>query len=229
MEKNEENKLMSIRDMIYEVKGQKVMLDSDLAELYGVEVKRLNEAVKRNIKRFPLDFMFQLTGEEWDILRSQIVIAKEDNVNLKSQIVISSLRSQFVTSNENNADMKSQFTTSSLRSQIATAKNLNKVRFNPYVFTEQGVAMLSSVLHSEQAIEANIQIMRAFVQMRHYVLAQGGSSEETAKLHKLLMLHIDNCDYKFTEHDKTIEQIIEALNNLIEKPKPAIKIGFGVD
>jgi len=91
------------------------------------------------------------------------------------------------------------------------------------------VAMLSSVLHSEQAIEANIQIMRAFVQMRHYVLAQGGSSEEAAKLHKLLMLHIDNCDYKFTEHDKTIEQIIDALNNLIEKPKPAIKIGFGVN
>jgi len=221
MKKNEEKKLMPIQDMIYEVRGQKVMLDSDLAELYEVEVKRLNEAVKRNIKRFPLDFMFQLTGEEWDILRSQIATSKEDVSILKYQNGTLSLRSQFVISNENNTDLKSQ---------IATSNNIRGGRrYMPYVFTEQGVAMLSSVLHSEQAIEANIQIMRAFVQMRHYVLAQGGSSEEAAKLHKLLMLHIDNCDYKFTEHDKTIEQIIEALNNLIEKPKPAIKIGFGVD
>jgi hypothetical protein len=190
--------------MIYEVRGQKVMLDSDLAELYEVEVKVMNQAVKRNITRFPLDFMFQLTGEEWDILRSQIA-----------------------TSNEDASILKSQFVTSSLRSQIVTSNNIRGGRrYMPYVFTEQGVAMLSSVLHSEQAIEVNIQIMRAFVQIRHYVLAQGRSSEEAAKLHKLLMLHIDNCDYKFTEHDKTIEQIIEALNNLIEKPKPARRIGF---
>jgi len=220
MEKmTEENKLMPIQDMIYEVRGQKVMLDSDLAELYRVPTHRLNEAVKRNIKRFPLDFMFQLTGEEWDILRSQFATTKEEASNLISQFAISSLQSQITTAKEDASILKSQIVTSSWGGK----------RKLPYVFTEQGVAMLSSVLHSEQAIEANIQIMRAFVQMRHYVLAQGGSSEETAKLHKLLMLHIDNCDYKFTEHDKTIEQIIEALNNLIEKPKPAIKIGFGVD
>ena len=172
---------LNIENLIHEIRGQKVMLDRDLADLYKVEVKRLNEAVKRNIKRFPLDFMFQLTDEECFILRSQIA-------------------------------------TSSF--------NHGGRRYNPFVFTEQGVAMLSSVINSEQAIEVNINIMRAFVQLRQFVLSQSGSNEQIAKLSKLLMLHIDNCDYKFTEYDETIGQVIEALNNLIEKPKETIKIGF---
>jgi hypothetical protein len=100
------------------------MLDSDLAALYGVELKAMNQAVKRNIGRFPSDFMFQLTQDEWDILRSQFVISNEGN---------------------------------SLRSQIVTSKSSRGGRrYAPYVFTEQGVSMLSSVINSECAIEVNI-------------------------------------------------------------------------
>ncbi|MCL2197261.1 MAG: ORF6N domain-containing protein [Treponema sp.] len=193
----EENNVIPVQNMIYEIRNQKVMLDSDLAGLYRVEVKVMNQAVKRNIIRFPSDFMFQLEQAEWDILRSQFVTAKENESNLKSQ--------------------------------IATAKKFEKIRYLPYVFTEQGVSMLSSVIHSEQAIKVNIQIMRAFVQLRHYVLSQTSSNEQISELHKLLMLHIDHCDYKFTEHDKSINQIIKALNNLMEKPKPTGKIGFHPD
>jgi len=86
--------------------------------------------------------------------------------------------------------------------------------------------MLSSVLNSQKAIDVNISIMRAFVKLRYYALAQGGSDEQIAELRKLLMLHIDNCDNKFTEYNKTINQIIVALNNLIEKPKETKRIGF---
>ena len=182
MEKtNEENKLIPIQDMIYEIRGLKVMIDRDLADLYGVEVKRLNEAVKRNIRRFPPDFIFQLTDEEWSILRSQNATLKYDR------------------------------------------------KYNPFVFTEHGILMLSSVIRSDQAIDVNINIMRAFVQMRHYMLTQSSSSEQSAELRRLLMLHIDTCDYKFYEYDETIGQIMETLNNLTEKPKPARRIGFGAD
>ena len=113
------NQLKAIESKIFELRGQKVMLDRDLAQMYGVETRILNQAVKRNISRFPEDFMFQLNEEEWR--------------NLKSQIVISSW---------------------------------GGVRKNPLAFTEQGVAMLSSVLKSEIAIQVNIAIMRAFVSVR---------------------------------------------------------------
>ena len=177
----EKKNVKRIKELIYEIRGQKVMLDQDLAKLYEVEVKRLNEAVKRNIKRFPDDFMFQLIDDEW-----------------------SNLRSQFATS----------------------SYSYGGRRYNPYVFTEQGVAMLSSVINSERAIEVNISIMRAFVQLRCFVNSQINSNEQITQLRKLLMLHIDNCDYKFTEYDETIEYIIEALNNLIEKPPKTRTIGF---
>ena len=114
----------AIKSKIHTVRGQRVMLDKDLASLYGVEVRVLNQAVKRNIKRFPEDFMFQLNAEEWEILKSH-----------------------FVTSSWGGA------------------------RKVPYAFTEQGVAMLSSVLKSETAIEVNIRIMRAFVAVRQYLTA----------------------------------------------------------
>lgn len=114
----------AIKSKIYTIRGQRVMLDKDLATLYGVEVRVLNQAVKRNIKRFPEDFMFQLNAEEWEILKSH-----------------------FVTSSWGGA------------------------RKVPYAFTEQGVAMLSSVLKSEAAIEVNIRIMRAFVAVRQYLTA----------------------------------------------------------
>lgn len=116
------NEIKEIKSKIYNIRGMQVMLDKDLAELYGVEVKRLNESVKRNSKRFPADFMFQLDKEEWKILKSQIAT-----------------------------------------SSWGGARTL------PYAFTEQGVAMLSSVLRSDTAIEVNIRIMRTFVSVRQYV------------------------------------------------------------
>jgi ORF6N domain. len=158
--------------MIYEIRGQKVMLDRDLADLYGVELKVMNQAVKRNIGRFPSDFMFQLTDDEWK-----------------------NLRSQFVTFNKDTR------------------------KYKPYAFTEQGVSMLSSVINSERAIEVNINIMRTFVQLRHYVLAKSDTNEQIAELRKLLMLYIE-------KNDKRVNDIIIALNNLIAHPPKTKKIGF---
>ena len=123
---------------IYTVRGLNVMLDSDLAELYGVETKVLNQAVKRNSNRFPDDFMFQLTLEE-----------------------VERLRSQFVTSNMTATN------SGTLRSQIGTSNTGRGGRsYLPYAFTEQGVAMLSGVLRSERAVQVNIAIMRAFISLR---------------------------------------------------------------
>ena len=114
----------------------------------------------------------------------------------------------------------------SLRSQFVISKsNRGGRRYAPYVFTEQGVSMLSSVINSERAIEVNINIMRAFVKLRHYVLSQS-KDQQIAELQKILMLHIENSDYKFSKHDKAIEKIITALNNLIEKPPKTKTIGF---
>ena len=176
------NELAQIQDMIHEIRGQKVMLGNDLATLYQVEVKDLNRAVKRNIQRFPEDFMFQLTNEEW-------------------------------------VDLKRQMSASSLRCQNGTAKMVEKMRYNPYVFAEQGIAMLSGLLNSDIAINANIQIMRAFVNLRHYVLSQGGTNEQIAELRKLLMLYIE-------KNDKRVNEIIIVLNKLIQKPIETKKIGF---
>jgi len=115
--------LQVIQSKIYEIRGKKVMLDRDLAELYQVETKVLNQAVKRNIKRFPHDFMFQLSPEEWELLKSQ-----------------------FVTSNTRGG-----------------------IRYMPFAFTEQGLAMLSGILNSDIAIQVNINIMRAFVAIRQLI------------------------------------------------------------
>ena len=165
-----------IENKIFVIRNQKVMIDRDLAELYGVETKKLNQAVKRNSTRFPENFMFQLTKEEWLNLRSQIVTFKNDSR-----------------------------------------------KFLPYVFTEQGVAMLSSVLNSERAIQINIQIMNTFVKLRQYALAQTSKENELVELKKMLMLHIENTDNKLAQHDKAIGQIINVLNNLIETPKETKK------
>jgi phage regulator Rha-like protein len=175
--------LTKIQKRIFIIREKRVMLDSDLAELYEVEVKRLNEAVKRNLKRFPDDFMFRLTKNEF-------------------------------------AEV------------VANCDHLQNQKFRPTLpnaFTEQGVAMLAAVLNSQKAIDVNIQIMRAFVKMRQYVLSKSDKNSQIAELRKLLMLHIENTDHKLLEHDKTIEQIIIALNNLIEKPPKTKRIGFGVD
>jgi phage regulator Rha-like protein len=157
------------------VRGNRVILDSDLASLYGVETKNLNLQVKRNICRFPKDFMFQLTKEEV------------------------------------------------LRLQIATSKQGGR-RYLPHVFTEQGVAMLSSVLNSKRAIQVNIAIMRAFVRMREILL----TNKDLAAKIEALELKYKNHDLKLEEYDKYIGAIFEAIKQLMTPPsvseKP--KIGF---
>jgi hypothetical protein len=134
-----------IESKIYEIRGHRVMLDFELSELYEVETRSLNQAVKRNKKRFPSDFMFQLTNDEWQFLRSQIVI-----------------------SNDNNPP-KPTTTKGSLRSQIVTS-NRGGTRYRPFAFTEHGVTMLASVLNSDKAIQMNIAIVKAFITLRSFVV-----------------------------------------------------------
>ncbi len=199
---NEEITPILVESKIFLIRGKQVMIDRDLAELYGVETKRITEAVKRNIERFPEEFRFQLTMAEHDFLRSQIATSKTDEIILKSQIVTSK------------------------GERIETRGGR---QYLPYVFTEQGVAMLSAVLHSETAVQVSIRIMNAFVQLRHYVSSQIVKTDdkaELAEIRRLLLLHIDHCDKKFSEQDRKINQIIQVLNNLIDEPKSERKIGF---
>ena len=112
-----------------------------------------------------------------------------------------------------------------LRSQFVTFKNDIR-KFKPYTFTEHGVLMLSNVLRSKRATAISIQIVEAFVKLRDYALSQVGTNEQIAELRRLLMLHIENTDNKLSEHDEAISQIIQALNNLIEKPPKSKPIGF---
>lgn len=192
-----------VESKIFLIRGKQVMIDRDLAELYGVETRAINQAVKRNLERFPEEFRFQLTSEEYEFLRSQFATLNEDTSSSRSQSVI--------------LDKDSE----SMR-----GKNL---KYLPYVFTEQGVAMLSAVLHSPTAIQVSIRIMDAFVKLRHYVSSQIVKTDdkaELAEIRRLLLLHIDHCDKKFSEQDKKINQIIQVLNNLIEEPKSKRKIGF---
>ena len=187
---------VAIESLIYEIRGQKVMLDRDLARLYGVETKVLNQAVKRNIKRFPEDFMFQLNNEEF--------------TNLMSQIVTSSW---------------------------------GGIRKLPYVFTEQGVAMLSGLLNSDTAIEVNIRIMRTFAAIRKYIFTNRQISAELeavkAKLELLERNDEDNLEAindlseDMRREIDTIYQAIAALSvKQIDAPEPPRqKIGFktGID
>jgi len=116
-----------------------------------------------------------------------------------------------------------------LRSQFVTANNISKVRYLPYAFTEHGVLMLTNVLNSEKAINMSIKIIRVFDKLRKYALKQTSNDIRIAELQKLLMLHIENTDYKLLEHDKTLEQIIIALNNLIDQPPKTKRIGFNAE
>jgi len=154
--------LEQIQHKIFTIRGQKVMFDFDLAELYAVETKVLKQAVRRNIERFPEDFMFQISNEEFETLRSQIVTS-----------------------------------------------NKGGTRYMPFVFTEQGVAMLSGILKSKKAIEINIAIMRAFVVIRQYALSHKDLTEKLSKLEE-----------KF---DKKFADIAEALNYLLEKDNKEIE------
>ncbi len=151
------------------VRGHNVMLDSDLARLYGVPPKVLNQAVKRNRNRFPVDFMFQLTAEEYKALRSQIVTLEPGRGQHR--------------------------------------------KYAPHVFTEQGVAMLSSVLHSERAVQVNISIMRTFVRLR-----------ELMSTHKDLARRLDALE---RQYDAQFRSVFDAIRKLMEPPRrPARRIGF---
>ena len=201
--------LQTLKSMIYKIRGYQVMLDADLAKIYQVETKRLNEAVKRNIARFPPEFMFQLTKAEYDNLMSQFATSKDKDKNLKSQ---------FATSKDKDKNLMSQIVTSSWGGR----------RKLPFAFTEHGVIMLSSVLNSKIATRINIAVVKAFIEMRRYIAKP--FRKKLNDLEKVLMLHIDDTNHNFAEHAATINEIITKLNNLIETPpKPRRKIGFNTD
>ena len=195
------NELMPIEiieNKIYIIRGQKVMLDNDLAWLYEVETKRLNQAVKRNIERFPEDFMFQLTREEFDKLLSENVTFKMGNKGL---------RSQSATSKEDEILM-SQFVTSSW----------GGIRKMPYAFTEHGVAMLSSVLRSERAIAINIQIIRIFNKLRNMAIGHKDLRDELTEL--------KNSFIKYAKgNNLELEEIYKQLDYLNDVTRPS-KVGF---
>ena len=162
-EQSTDNQFLQIEPLIRTIRGQQVLLDSDLAILYGVETRQLNQQVKRNIERFPEDFMFQLTKVELTNLKSQIATLSATDYPLRSQIV---------TLNTENHSLRSQNATlnagTNLKSQIVTSSH-GGARKLPYAFTENGIAMLSSVLRSPIAIQVNIRIMRAFTAMRQFI------------------------------------------------------------
>lgn len=226
------NDIDVIKNRIYEVRGQRVMLDRDLAELYNVETKRLNEAVKRNIERFPEDFMFKLNKSEWEFLRSQIVTLKEGTIDTDTEdvdVIETSLRSQFATLNEGNGTMSSQIVMTTGRGQHS--------KYLPYAFTELGIAMLSSVLRSETAIQVNINIMRAFVAIRHAIGAWQGVNLKVEQLsHKVdnLNARVDEILHEQNENNMEMAVQISALNDALdqlrEKPStPRKRIGFKQD
>lgn len=166
-----------IEQKIYFLRGMKVMLDHDLAPLYDIEAKYLKRAVKRNLSRFPSDFMVKLTRQEYDSLRCQIGTLK--------------------------------------------LKRGQHAKYLPYAFTEQGVAMLSSVLNSDRAIQVNIAIMRAFVKLREILLT-----------HKDLARKIEELEAKFRKHDENFVIVFQAIKKLLEPPrepkKKKLPIGFHV-
>lgn len=194
MIENEQNELAEIsinmadiRNLIYFIRGRKVMIDRDLAMLYGVPTKVLNQAVKRNIDRFPSDFMFKLSKDEMNIWISQTVISKSvEVVNWKSQIVTS------------NSNLKQ-----SLRKQ-------------PLAFTEQGIAMLSSILNSKKAIQINIQIIRTFTKLRDMVDFYKELREKVEAMEQ-------NNETNFREIFRMIRQLTK------EDRDPKKKIGFSLD
>ena len=182
-----------IENKIFIIRGAQVMIDRDIAELYGVETRRLNEQVKRNIERFPEEFMFQMNDEEFENWKSQIVISYSNKNTLNWM-------SQFATSNlaNNSSNLMSQFATSSW----------GGIRKPPYVFTEHGVTMLASVLKSETAVKASIQIIKAFVSMRHFV---ANNAELFAELKAMRQYQIET-DVHLKESDKKIDELFSLMD-----------------
>ena len=168
--------IQSVQNRIYQIRGQRVILDKDIAFLYEIETKVLNQAVNRNIKRFPLDFMFQLTKEEVELLRLQKNQVNELTPNLRSQIVTSSLESW------------------------------GGNRYLPNAFTEQGVAMMSGIINSDKAIQMNIAIMRAFVELRRILLIKSD-----------FKLQLDLIKDRLSGYDAQLNQIYDAIENIMDE------------
>ena len=187
-----------IESLILTIRGKQVILDRDLARLYGVETGRLNEQVKRNIERFPEDFMFQLTKEEFEDWKSQFAISNGD-----------SSRSQFATLDDEEK-WKSQFAISN--SIKMGARKL------PYAFTENGIAMLSSVLRSPMAIATNIHIMRAFNAMRHFI---GSHAQVFQRIEVLERTQLSLVAFK-EETNRNFEEVFRRLDDNSEKPEKGI-------
>lgn len=167
---------------IYIVRDQKVLLDFDLAALYEVETRALNQAVKRNSDRFPEDFMFRLTLKEWQAMRSQVVISQGVNY-------------------QKNAMMKSQIVTSSK----AILQPQRKISITPYAFTEHGITMLASVLKSERAIKMSIAVVRAFIELKRSVLQYAELTEQLKSLRR----HLGEHDVQLTQIYDAIENLLD--------------------
>lgn len=213
-----------IKQKIYEIRGLRVMLDFDLASLYGVDTRVLNQAVKRNIERFPEDFMFQLTKGEWEICKSQFLT----NAHTLSQTI------------QPKDDCKSG--SSNLTSQIVISRFSDKTnstwggtRRIPFAFTENGVAMLSSVLRSPLAIQVNIGIMRAFTEFRK-VAASLPTHDDVAQLRKdfeELKLDIEEILHDQNDINESTRMQIDAISTALAelqskepRQKPHRRIGF---
>ena len=194
-----------IRNRIYTIRGKQVMLDSDLAELYGYEVKRLNEQVRRNKERFPEDFMFQLAKEDLEVVKSQIVTSRRKDYEV--------VKSQFATSRE----------TGFFSGQEGGRRKL------PYAFTEQGIYMLSTVLRGELAVKQSIFIMRAFREMRHFIANNAALFDRISKVELKQLEYQKHTDERFDQifecigsHKETNQklffdgQIYDAFSLLIE-------------
>ena len=211
-----------VEQSILFLRGERVLLDEQLAVFYGVETKTLVRAVKRNIDRFPDDFMFQLTSEEWDLLRSQSVTSRggmHAGYDLRCQVGTSSHRTHAVAGE---VDASGETV---LRCQNGTSKREahGGRRYAPYAFTEQGVAMLSSVLRSKQAVAVNVEIMRAFVRLRQLLTTHKELADRIARLERAMT----DRDAKV---DSQIEEIVALLAQLFNPPDPPKnEIGFQVE
>ncbi len=189
----------NLAPLIFLVRGEKVLLDADLAALYGVEARALNQAVARNIGRFPADFMFRLSAEEYAGIRSRFVTASQGRDANSSQTVTSSREEK------------------RLKSQFVISKERGGRRYLPYAFTEQGIAMLSSVLRSPRAVEVNIAIMRTFVQLRRLMDSNRGLARKIEAMEK--------------KYDEQFAVVFDAIKKLIAddrtaKSPPKRRIGF---
>jgi len=192
-----------IETLILNIRNQKVILDADLAELYGVPTYRFNEAFKRNRERFPDDFAFQLTAKEFAGLRSQMTAANSSQIAMSSSQVVES---------EGSVPNRSQFVTSSQKHRGAA--------YRPWAFTEHGAIMAATVLNSSEAVAMSVFVVRAFMQMREQLVANAAILKRLAEIDKTLL-----------EHDSALRVIWTKLQPLLAPPPepPRRRIGFNAD